>query len=138
MTKEESNPFDPVKKLIQEAGSDTLGQEFHLSVLRKIDSLPKIKTTYEPVISPWAWRLIFIFITGIFGGSLLFLPSKQDDPSLFDKLPTMRFPTPSFSLYNFNLPSIEFSPQFLMSIVAFFILGFIMTVSTIRNKQADI
>lgn len=138
MTKEESNHFDRLKNLFRDAGSETLGPEFHLSVLKKIEERQKISLTYEPVISPLAWKLIFIFISLIVGGSLLFLPSKPNSPSMFEKIPPLRFPSFSFSLYNFSLPSIDFSPPFLMGIAAFFILGFIMIVGTLKNKQADI
>lgn len=135
MTKEESNQFDPMKKWIQEVGTDELGAEFHLSVLKKIEALPKTSLTYEPVISALAWRLIMIFISGIFVGSLLFLPSDSDNTSLFDKLPPVKIPNPSLLFYDFSLPNFDFSPQFLMGIATFFILGFIMVVRTLRNKQ---
>lgn len=136
MIKQESNQLDPMKKWIQEAGTDKLGTEFHLSVLKKIEALPKSSLTYEPVISSLAWKLILMFILGIFFGSFLLLPSNQNETSLFDKLPPIRFPNPIFSLYNYNLPIIDFSPQFLMGIIAFFTLGFIMIVGTLRNKHA--
>lgn len=138
MKNEDLNHTDPIGKWIHEAGTESLKADFHLSVLKKIESLPKTSSIYQPVISPFAWKLILIFITGIFGGSLVFLPSNQNDISLFDKLPPVKLPSPSFSLYNFSLPTIDFSQQFSLGIIAFFILGFIMIVGTIRNKQAGI
>lgn len=134
MTLEESNRLDLMKKLIREAGTDELGAEFHFSVLKKIEALPKTNLAYEPVISSLAWKLILMFITGIFVGSFLFLPSNQKETSLFDKLPPLEFPTPSFHLYS-SLLTIDFSPPFLIGIVTFFILGFIVIVGTLRNKQ---
>jgi hypothetical protein len=133
MNKKEQNPIDPMKNWIKEAGIDSAGDEFHLSVLKKIEDLPHTSLTYEPVISTFGWQLIFTFISGIFGGTLLFLPADQNDISLFDKMPTL-----SMDLYNFSLPQITFSPPFLLGIAAFFILGFIMIVGTLRNKHASI
>lgn len=138
MNIEEQNPIDPMKKWIQEAGTENLGAEFHLSVLKKIEALPRTSSKYEPVISALGWKLILIFILGIFGSSLLFLPSSPAEISVFEKIPPTQFPSLSYDLYNFRFPMIEFSPQFLMGIVVFFILGFIMIVGTIRNKQAGI
>lgn len=138
MNKEEQNPMDPMKKWIREAGTDTLGTEFHLSVLKKIEALPRTNSRYEPVISALGWRLILIFISGIFGGSLIFLPSNPSEISVFEKILSTKFPSLSYDLYNFRFPLIELSPPFLMGIVTFFILGFIMIVGTIRNKQAGI
>jgi hypothetical protein len=138
MTKQESNRLDPIKNWIQEAGTDQLGADFHLAVLKKIEKLPKTSLSYEPVISALAWKLILIFISGIFGGTLIFHPSKPNDISLFDKLPPARFPNPSFLSYDFSFPIFDFSQQFLMGITTFFILGFIMIAGTLRNKQADL
>lgn len=138
MTKEELNHSDPIKKWIHEAGTHELGEDFHLSVLKKIETRSKTSSAYEPVISPLAWKLILIFIIGIFSGSWLFLPSSQNDMSLYDKLPSIKFPNSSFLLYDFNLPLNDFSPQFIMGIITFFILGFITVVSNLRNKQAGV
>ncbi|MFN4000094.1 hypothetical protein [Algoriphagus sp.] len=138
MNKEEQNSIDSLKNWIKEAGTDSLGSEFHLSVLNKIEALPKTSSTYEPVISPFAWKLIFIFIAGIFGGSIIFFPSSENNPSLFDKIPPIKLPSFSLELYNFSFPTINFAPPFIMGIAAFFILGFIMIAGTIRDKQTGV
>lgn len=138
MNKENSNHLDPMKKWIKEAGTDSLGSEFHFSVLKKIEALPQVNSKYEPVISPLGWKLIMVFISVIAGGSLIFVPASKESPSLFDKLPSFKLNAINFDLYSFSLPFIELSPPFIMGIVAFFILGFLMIIGTIRNKQAGI
>lgn len=138
MKRVEPNDLDPMKKWITEAGTDSPGSEFHLSVLKKIETLPQISSNYEPVISSLGWKLILLFISVIVGGSFLFVPAEQNTPSLFDKIPPLKLPSFNFDVYRFRLPMIEISTPFLMGIAAFFILGFIMIVGTIRNKQAGI
>lgn len=132
------NPNDPLKKWIAEAGKESPGEEFHLSVLKKIEALPQSSLSYQPVISPLGWRLIFGLIGLIFGWSVVAVPARPETPSLFDKLPTIKLPLPNLSLHEISIPTLDFSPQFLMGINAFFILGFIMIIGTIRNKRFGI
>lgn len=138
MKRVKPNDLDPMKKWIKEAGTDSPGSEFHLSVLKKIETLPQISTNYEPVISSLGWKLILVFISVIVGGSFVFVPADQNNPSLFDKFPPLKLPSFKFDLYSLRLPMIEISTPFLMGIVTFFILGFIMIVGTIRKKHAGI
>jgi hypothetical protein len=44
--------------------------------------------------------------------SILFIPSEREAPSLFDKLPPINLPLPVLSLYNFKMPTADFSPPF--------------------------
>lgn len=132
------NPNDSLKKWIIEAGTETPGEEFHLSVLKKIEALPQSTLTYQPVISPLGWKLILGFIASIFGWSVVLVPAQPETPSLFDRLPTINLPSLNLNLYEFNIPTLDFSPQFLIGIGAFFILGFIMIIGTIRNKHFGI
>lgn len=138
MKKEVTKDLDPMKKWIKEAGTDSLGSEFHLSVLKKIESHAQVSSHYEPVISPLGWKLILAFLSVVVGGSLVFVPGDQNNPSLFDKIPPLSLPSFNFDVYKFRLPMIEISTPFLMGIAAFFILGFIMIVGTIKNKQAGV
>lgn len=69
---------------------------------------------------------------------MIFMPAKGNSTSLFDKLPPMKMPKFNFEVSSLMFPAIDLSPQFLMSLVVFFILGFIMILGTIRNKQAGI
>ncbi|MBA4301131.1 MAG: hypothetical protein C0433_13665 [Cyclobacterium sp.] len=138
MKKETHCVSDPIKKLIIDAGVQSPGEDFHLSVLNKIESLQKTSAVYQPVISSLGWKLIFGFISSIFGGSILFIPSESESSSLFDKLPSVNLPLPDLTFYNFKIPTVDFSPPFLIGIMAFFILGFIMIVGTLRNKQVSV
>lgn len=133
MKQEELNKVDPLENWIKEAGMETLGPEFHLSVLKKIEVLPKTNTSYTPVISSFGWKVILGLIALVFTGSLIFIPADSDSPSLFDRLPVYQLPK-----FNLILPSLDFSPPFFLSIIAFFILGFIMIVGTIRNNKVGI
>jgi hypothetical protein len=138
MKQEKLKPLDPIKKWIAEAGTDTPGDGFHLSVLRKIETQPKMATVYQPVISPLAWTLIFAPIASIIAWSILFAPAQQDNATILDALQRLKFTVPKFSFFDINFPSPDLSPQFLLGIAAFFILGFLMIIGTLRNKQADV
>lgn len=132
------NPADPMKKWMVEAGMESPGEEFHLSVLKKIEALPKLSPNYQPVISPLGWKLILGFIFAVFSWSILMIPADPKSTSLFDKIPSIKLPVPEFNLYNFTMPSLDFSPQFLLCICAFFFLGFLLIVGTIRQKQVGV
>ncbi|OOG77431.1 hypothetical protein B0E43_04835 [Algoriphagus sp. A40] len=138
MKNEIVNSEDPMKKWIKEAGSEFPGEGFHLSVLKKIEALPKSTLVYKPIISPLGWKLIFGFIFAIFFWSILMIPSQQETTSLFDKIPPVNLPSLDRNLLNFNIPVPNLSPQFLIGISAFFSLGFIMIWGTLRNKQAGV
>ena len=84
MKQKELNNLDPMNNWIKEAGMESLGPEFHISVLKKIETLPKVNPSYTPVISSKGWKLIFGFIALIFGTSVFFLPPSEDTSSLFD------------------------------------------------------
>ncbi len=129
---------DPLVKWMVEAGTDSPGEGFHISVLAKIETYSKSQVVYSPIISPFGWRLIFGFIVSIFGGTILFNPSAVDEPSLFDKIPPFKLPSIDFSGFNFHLFSFDFSPQFLTGIIAFFILGFVMILDTMRRNHASL
>lgn len=133
MKQEELNKVDPMKNWIKEAGLETLGPEFHLSVLKKIEVLPKTNISYTPVISSFGWKVILSLIAIVFLGSMIFIPADSDSPSLFDKLPVFQFPK-----FNLSFPYLDFSPPFFLSIITFFILGFIMIVGTIRNNKVGV
>lgn len=132
------NSDDPIKKWIKEADSEFPGDGFHLSVLKKIETLPKSSLVYQPIISPLGWKLIFGFILAMFFGSILLVPAQPETTSLFDKLPSINIPTLDRNLLNFNIPLPNLSPQFLIGIGAFFSMGFIMVWGTLRNKQAGV
>lgn len=138
MKNETFNSDDPMKKWIKEAGSDFPGEGFHLSVLKKIESLPKSTLVYKPVISAMGWKLILGFILAIFIYSILLVPAQPETTSLFDKLPSVNLPSLDQNLLNFTFSAPNLSPQFLIGIGAFFSLGFIMVWGTLRNKQAGI
>jgi hypothetical protein len=133
MKQEELNKVDPLKNWIKEAGMETLGPEFHISVLKKIEAMPKVNSSYTPVISSFGWKVILGLIALVFTGSLIFIPADADSPSLFDKIPAVQLPK-----FNLTLPTLDFSPPFFLSLIAFFILGFIMIVGTIRNNKVGI
>jgi hypothetical protein len=138
MKKEDNNSIDPIKKWMVEAGPELLGADFHASVLKKFELLPKVTLQYEPVISPLGWKLILVFISLLVGSTLVFIPANQEEASIFDKLPTLNLTIPNFVLSNFKLPLPDYGLPFLLGIATFFILGFIMILGTIRNKQAHI
>lgn len=123
---------------IKEAGTESPEEGFHLTVMQKIEALPKVNYTYEPVISPLAWKLIIGLITSIFLGSIVLVPTDQTTPSLFDKFPSPRFPSFRLDWINLSFPSLDISLPFLTGIIAFFILGFFMILGTMRNKQAGV
>jgi len=138
MKNEESKALDPMKRWISEAGTDTPGDQFHLSVLKKIEALPQAKDVYSPVISPLGWKIILGFITSIFVWSAFFVPAQATDSSLFDKLPKLKLPAFNLPLNNLALPSPDLSPNLLLGIAAFFVMGFLLIVNTLRNKQAEL
>ena len=133
MKQEELNKLDPLKNWIKEVGMESPGPEFHMAVLKKIEVLPKTYLSYTPVISSFAWKVILGLLAVVFIGSLVFIPADSHSTSLFDKLPEYRVPK-----FNLTFPSLEFSPPFFLSIIAFFILGFIMIVGTIRNNKVGV
>lgn len=138
MKNKKTNSADPMKKWITEAGTDTPGDEFHFSVLKKIESLPKTTLVYQPIISPMGWKLILGFILSIFAWSIFLTPDQPEASSLFGKLPLIKLPSLSNYLIDISFPILDISPQFLIGIGVFFILGFIMIIETIRNKQVGI
>ncbi len=138
MKNETRHSDDPIEKWIKEAGSDFPGEEFHLSVLKKIEAMPKTSLAYQPVISSKGWKLIIGVILGIIVWSIMMVPAQPDSVSLFDKLPAVKLPAVDLNLFQFNLPAPNLGPQFLIGIGAFFSLGFIMVWGTLRNKQAGV
>lgn len=138
MKNEKISPSDPIKKWLKETGTEMPGEEFHLSILKKIETLPKTTLVYKPVISPFGWKLILGFILSIIGWGVLSAPVQPESVSVFDKLPQVNLTPLAKYLYDFSLPAPDLSPQFLIGIGAFFILGFIMIIGTMRNKQAGI
>lgn len=127
-----------MKKWISEAGAESPGEGFHLSVLQKIEALPKSTMVYNPVISPFGWKLILGFILSIFAWSIFLVPAQTKTTSLLDKIPQIELPSLDLNLFDFSIPVPDLSPQFLIGIGVFFIMGFIMIIDTIRNKQAGI
>ncbi|HSF52684.1 MAG TPA: hypothetical protein VLA71_02975 [Algoriphagus sp.] len=138
MKNENINSADPIKKWILEAGAESPGEGFHWSVLKKIEALPKSTLVYKPVISPLGWKFIIGFILAIFSWSIFLIPAQPENTSLLDKLPPIKFPSLNINLFDFTIPAPDLSPQFLIGIGAFFIMGCIMIIGTLRNKQADI
>jgi hypothetical protein len=138
MKKDEIKAGDPLEKFIKEAGTVSPGDDFHLSVLRKIEALPKVTTAYEPVISPLAWKCIAGIVLAIAGWSVWISPAPSESYALLESLRQIKLPMPRFSLYNYISFSQGVSPQFLMGLVAFFVMGFLIVVKTIRNQHADI
>jgi hypothetical protein len=128
----------PLKKLIVEAGTDSPGGAFQSAIFSKLEKLSKTPAAYQPVISAMGWKFILAFILSIFFVVLFTSPADRQSTSLIGKLPDFKLPILNFSFPNFNLHQLDFSPPFLIGIIAFFILGFFVILATIRNKQAGI
>ncbi len=138
MRHEKTKPLDPMKKWIAEAGTDTPGDEFHLSVLTKIEALPKAAADYRPVISPLAWTLIFGFVLSVIVWSVLSAPAQPDTPTMLDGLRRLKIPLPKFGFVDYPIFSPDFSPQFLIGIGTFFIMGLLTIIGATRNKRANV
>lgn len=134
MNTENKKNTDPIQVLFKTNGLESPRSDFHLTVLMKLESLQTEKMVYKPVISSMGWKFIFSFIATIFGSSILYSPSTETSAPLFDKIPKVKFPSVDFSFFDFNFPMLDFSSQFLMGILAFSILGFIMTLETLRKN----
>lgn len=138
MKQEKLKPSDPIKKWIAEAGAETPGDEFHLSVLRKIEAQPNVVPAYRPVITPLAWVLIFVPIASVIAWSVLFAPAQPDSTSIFGAFQRLKLSLPKLTFPDITFLSPDFSQQFLFGIATFFVLGFLMIISTIRNKRVDL
>jgi hypothetical protein len=138
MKNEKIKPFDSMKKWIVEAGTDSPGDEFHWSVLKKIEALPQARTVYRPVISSLGWKLIVGFIASIFAWCILMVPARPETSTLFDKIPKLKTPIPSFKLVDLSFSIPDFGPQFLLGIAVFFIMSFLLIIGTLQNKQAKV
>lgn len=138
MKNEKINTPDPVKRWLTEAGTDAPGEGFHFSVLKKIEALSQSKIEYKPVISPLGWKLILGLISSIFAWSIFFAPAHPEKGSLFGKLPDLKIPSIDLSVYKLSFPSLDFSTNLLLGISTFFIIGSLLIVSTLRNKQTEL
>ena len=138
MKNEESRSLDPVKRWLSEAGTETPGDQFHLSVLKKIEALPRPKAVYNPVISPLGWKIILGFIMSIFVWGVFFVPSQTKTHTLFEQLPRLKLPAFNLPVNNVTFPSPELSSNLLLGITAFFIMGLLLIVNTLRRKHAEL
>jgi hypothetical protein len=138
MKKEDEHITDPMKRWIAEAGTETPREGFHLSVLKKIEALPQRNLVYTPVISPLSWKLILGFISSIFGWCIVMVPPQPATNSLFDRFSELRLPTISFQWYEIAPRLPDLSPNLLLGIGAFFIMGTLAIVGTLYQRQANI
>lgn len=138
MKQEQNLQDDLTKKWIKEAGTDYPGDEFQLAIFKKIAEAPANRPIYQPVISPLAWKFIMGYIAVLFASSFLFIPSGSTSQTLFDKIPQINIPGLRFFLFDMMPVLPDLSPQFVLGIAAFFSIGFIMILTTLKSKQASI
>lgn len=140
MKEEKATSQDSLKKWIVEAGMDSPGEDFHLAVLKKIESLPQAAPAYRPVIAPWAWVLILGLVSLIVAGSFLTSasPSSPEADLLAESLQRLKQTLPNFGGVGLTLPSLHLSPPFLIGVLAFFILGFIAIAGPLKRRQEAI
>lgn len=133
--KNEKNSLDPLKRWLTEVGTDSPRSEFHLSVLKKIETVPQATKVYQPVISSLGWKMILAFVAGIVVCSMAFVPAEPTANSLSNRIPNIDYWTYLQRLPDLPISIPDFSSQFLLGIIAFSILGFILIAGTIRDKQ---
>lgn len=138
MNTENQKNTDPIQALFKMNGLESPGSDFHLTVLKKLESLQTEKIIYKPVISSLGWKFIMGFIAAIFGSSILLAPGTETPTPLFKNISEWKLPILDFSLFNFSFPMLDFSPQFSTGILAFSILGFIMILGTLRKNMEGV
>ncbi len=138
MKNKASTPHDVLKKWMVETGTETLGDEFHLSVLKKIEALPQPKTYYSPVISSGAWTVIIGLIASLLGWSVFSAPSRPGNSSIVELLKRINLPKPSLDFLNLSISTPDLGSPFQLGILAFFILGFLMVLTSVRSRQSSI
>ncbi len=138
MKNEESKELDPMRRWISEAGTENPGNQFHLSVLKKIEGLAGPSTTYSPVISAFCWKIIFGFIASIFVWCALFVPPSTQDSALFEQIPKVKLPVLDLSIKILAFPTPELSSNLLLGIGAFFLMGMLLILSILYDRHAKL
>ncbi|GAA0881036.1 hypothetical protein GCM10009119_40060 [Algoriphagus jejuensis] len=136
MNPKKNDPLDSMKRWVTEVGMDTPREDFHLSVLKKIETLPPTTDSYQPVIAPLGWKMILVFISSIVAWTIFSSPDSREAGTLLDKFPQLKLPMLHFDAFDINFPTLDLSIQFQLGLAIFFIMSFLVFVSKLRDNRA--
>lgn len=121
-----------IRQFITELGTVSPSEGFHKSILEKINSSASV-STYKPVISSLAWKIIGSTLAILFIAVFLFVPNGSEANSVFSQLPELTIPAVAISLPKLKVPVINVSPVVIQSLLAFLILAFLTFITTLRR-----
>ncbi len=123
---------DPLKVWIRESGTESPSAGFQMNILKKL-SIQASVTTYEPVISSFAMKIIAGILAAFVISVLLFIPASESSLSFWNQLPEFSLPSINLSLPALIIPKIGLGLVFKISIVIFSLMAFSVAILASRK-----
>ncbi len=125
---------DYIRQFINELGTEAPSVGFHKNILAKLDQ-KSITSTYKPVISPLAWKIISGVVASIFFAVLLFIPGESTPNPLISELFYTAVPKQLNSIPGLFSPTVNLSPVVMLSLLSFFTLAFLTVITSVKNRR---
>ncbi|MEN2282295.1 hypothetical protein AAGF08_09165 [Algoriphagus sp. SE2] len=124
-----------IKSLFSEIGSESPSIDFHKRIISKIEK--KNSIAYQPLISPFALKLIVAGILFIGIITLIIVPGDETSISYLTKITEL---TPSILNLKFptlGIPKIQFGSIFNTALLAFSLLMFSWIIYTSKRLRVE-
>ncbi|WP_192346806.1 hypothetical protein [Algoriphagus sp. Y33] len=120
-----------IRQFISELGIEKPSVGFHKSILEKLNPKQTL-STYRPVVSSFAWKLISSAIVALVLYVILFLPGGGATP-LADQITGIYIPQVIISLPKISIPELDLSPIVIQSLIVFILLAGLSAITTLKK-----